>query len=70
MDNIALLLEKGAEVVAFDSIAEDNVQKILGNKISYAKDMYSALEDADALLICTEWPEFKEPKLRINSKKN
>lgn len=68
LDNIALLLEKGAEVVAFDSIAEDNVQKILGSKISYAKDMYSALEDADALLICTEWPEFKNPNFELIAK--
>jgi len=69
LDNIALLLEKGAEVVAFDSIAEGNVQKIFGDKISYAKDMYSALEDADALLICTEWPEFKNPNFELIAKK-
>jgi len=59
LDNIKLLLEKGAEVIAYDAIAEANVKKILGDKITYAKDMYSALDSADALLIATEWPEFK-----------
>jgi UDPglucose 6-dehydrogenase len=55
LDNIELLLEKGAKVTAFDTIAEENVRKILGDKIDYAKDMYSALEDADCLLIVTEY---------------
>lgn len=73
LDNIKILLEKGAKVVAYDSIAEDNVRRILGDKISYASDMYSALENADALLIATEWPEFKNPNFelmaeRMNSK--
>lgn len=69
LDNIKLLLEKGAEVVAYDAIAEDNVKKILGDKITYAKDMYSALEDADALLIATEWPEFKNPNFSLMAEK-
>lgn len=69
LDNIKLLLEKGAEVVAYDAIAEDNVKKILGNKITYAKDMYSALEGADALLIATEWPEFKNPNFSLMAEK-
>ncbi|PZU82681.1 MAG: UDP-glucose 6-dehydrogenase [Chryseobacterium sp.] len=65
LDNIQLLLEKGAEIVAYDNIAENNVKKILGDKITYAKDMYSALENADALLIATEWPEFKNPNFNL-----
>lgn len=69
LDNIKLLLEKGAEVVAYDAIAEDNVKKILGDKITYAKDMYSALEGADALLIATEWPEFKNPNFSLMAEK-
>ena len=69
LDNIKLLLEKGAEVVAYDTIAEENVKKILGDKITYAKDMYSALEGADALLIATEWPEFKNPNFSLMAKK-
>ena len=69
LDNIKLLLEKGAEVVAYDNIAEDNVKKILGDKITYAKDMYSALDGADALLIATEWPEFKNPNFSLMAEK-
>lgn len=69
LDNIKLLLEKGAEVVAYDTIAEENVRKILGDKINYAKDMYSALEGADALLIATEWPEFRNPNFSLMAQK-
>jgi len=69
LDNIALLLEKGAEIVAYDLIAEENVRKLLGNKISYANTMYDALENADALFIATEWPEFKNPNFELMAKK-
>lgn len=61
LDNISLLLEKGAKITAYDAIAEENVKKVFGDKINYAKDMYSCLEDADCLLIATEWSEFKNP---------
>ena len=37
-------------------------QKILGSAISYAHSEYDALKDADALLVVTEWPEFRSPK--------
>ncbi|SDE77064.1 UDP-glucose dehydrogenase family protein [Epilithonimonas hungarica] len=69
LDNIKLLLEKGAQVVAYDNIAEENVKKILGDKITFAKDMYSALDNADALLIATEWPEFKNPNFELMAEK-
>lgn len=65
LDNIRLLLEKGAEISAYDAIAEQNVRKILGDKIKYASDMYSALEDADCLLIATEWSEFQNPNFEM-----
>lgn len=61
LDNISLLLEKGAKITAYDAIAKENVKRIFGNKINYAKDMYSCLEDAVCLLIATEWSEFKNP---------
>ena len=54
-------MEAGARVTAFDPEAMENVKVILGNKISYAKDQYEALNDADALLIVTEWPVFRTP---------
>lgn len=69
LDNIKLLLEKGATITAYDQIAEANVKKILGDKISYAKDMYSALDGADALLIATEWSEFKNPNFDLMAEK-
>lgn len=69
LDNIALLLEKGAEIAAYDAVAESNVKKLLGDKIHYAKGMYDALEDADALFIATEWPEFKNPNFELMAKK-
>ncbi|KQR95497.1 UDP-glucose 6-dehydrogenase [Chryseobacterium sp. Leaf180] len=69
LDNIKLLLEKGAEIVAYDLIAEKNVRRILGEKIEYAKSMYDALEGADALFIATEWPEFKNPNFSIMAEK-
>lgn len=69
LDNISLLLEKGAEVVAYDNIAEANVRKIFADKITYAKDMYAALDHADALLIATEWPEFKNPNFALMAEK-
>lgn len=67
LDNIRILLEKGAEIVAYDAIAEENVKKLLGDRIIYAKDMYSALDGADCLLIATEWPEFKNPNFKLMS---
>lgn len=65
LDNIKILLEKGVKITAYDTIAEENVKRLLGEKIEYAADMYSALEGADALLIATEWPEFKNPNFKM-----
>jgi len=69
LDNISLLLEKGAKITAYDAIAEENVKKIFGDKIEYTKDMYSCLEDADCLLIATEWSEFKNPNFQLMTEK-
>lgn len=69
LDNIKVLLEKGAAITAYDAIAEENVRKILGDKISYTQDMYSALENADCLLIATEWSEFKNPNFTLMADK-
>jgi UDPglucose 6-dehydrogenase len=55
------LLKKGAKVTAFDPEAMENVKNLLGKKIDYTEDAYEALKDADALLIVTEWPEFRTP---------
>lgn len=69
LDNIEMLLDKGAKITAYDPAATQNVQKILGDKIAYADSMYEALEGADALLIATEWPEFKNPNFKLIGEK-
>jgi len=55
------LVESGAIITAFDPEAMENVQQLVGDKISYAEDEYQALNNADALIICTEWSIFRNP---------
>ena len=55
------LLEAGATVTAFDPEAMNNVKDVVGDKINYASSQYEALEGADALIIATEWNEFRTP---------
>lgn len=58
---IDALTEAGATVCAFDPEAMKNVRQVAGNKISYADNQYDCLKDADALIIATEWNEFRTP---------
>ncbi len=55
------LLARGAEVVAFDPEAAHTTQQVLGQSITYAPDLYAALDGASALVICTDWNEFRRP---------
>jgi len=55
------LLDAGAKVTVFDPEAMENVKGKLGDSISYANSMYEALDEADALVICTEWGVFRNP---------
>ena len=55
------LVAAGASITAFDPEAIPNVQRLIGDKIAYGTDEYSILENADALLICTEWGIFRNP---------
>ncbi len=55
------LLNAGATITAFDPEAMNNVKSLIGDKITYAEDQYSALKRADALLILTEWSVFRTP---------
>jgi UDPglucose 6-dehydrogenase len=55
------LLERGAEVRAFDPEARDMAKMFFGKKIHYSSSAYDALSGADALLVVTEWNEFREP---------
>lgn len=66
---IDALLELGCNITAFDPEAMPNVKRKIGDKIKYADSMYDALENADALVICTEWSIFRTPDfVQIKSK--
>ncbi|MCX8019463.1 MAG: UDP-glucose/GDP-mannose dehydrogenase family protein [Chitinophagaceae bacterium] len=58
---IEALLKEGATVAAFDPEAMHNVKKQIGDRIHYTTDQYEALKNADALIIATEWNEFRTP---------
>ncbi len=55
------LLSAGCEVSVYDPVAMDEAKKYLGEKVTYANDMYDAVLDADALLLLTEWKQFYKP---------
>lgn len=58
---IDALLERGAEVVAHDPEAMDNVREIYGDKIRLVEDAYEAARDAEALVLVTEWRQYQHP---------
>ncbi|MBS0031700.1 UDP-glucose dehydrogenase family protein [Chitinophaga sp. 22321] len=65
---IEALLAEGATVSVFDPEAMSNVKQVLGDKIIYAEHQYNCLENADALIIATEWSVFRTPDFnRISS---
>lgn len=55
------LLKDGATICTYDPEAINNVRALLGDKIGYAENQYDCLEGADALIIATEWNEFRTP---------
>jgi len=55
------LLDRGAKLQVFDPEAMPNIEKKFGDRLVYAKSMYEALENVDALVICTEWSIFRTP---------
>ncbi len=59
--NIEELLKEGAAVKAHDPESMENVKQILGDKIQFCATPYEAAENADAIFIATEWPEFRTP---------
>jgi UDPglucose 6-dehydrogenase len=61
-DIIEALLAEGATVSAFDPEAMKNAREVLGDRIVFAGNQYEALEGADALIIATEWNEFRTPE--------
>jgi len=61
------LLDAGAKLRVFDPEAMPNVKAIFGDRIEYGTDQYNTISDADALIIVTEWSEFRNPNFeRIN----
>lgn len=61
LEVIHMLLEKGARITAFDPVAMENCGRVLGDKIQYAPGNYECLQEAHALIIVTEWNEFRYP---------
>ncbi len=59
------LVEAGAEVSVYDPVAMDECRRRLGDKVSYASDMYDATVGADALMLVTEWNQFRMPSLPV-----
>ena len=55
------LVAAGATVAVFDPEASANVERLIGNKVTYAPNQYDCLENADALIIATEWSVFRTP---------
>jgi UDPglucose 6-dehydrogenase len=62
---IEKLLAAGCTVTAYDPVAMPEAKHSLGDSITYAKDEFAALIDADALLIVTEWPDFRSPNFEV-----
>ncbi len=62
------LLESNVNVRAYDPAAMNEVRKLLNDKIYYAKDIYDAANNADALIVPTEWKEFRLPNWEILKK--
>ena len=58
---IDLLLQAGCSVTAYDPVAMPEAKRRIGDKIRYAKDIYDAVDGVDALLVVTEWKEFRMP---------
>ncbi|TGE25634.1 UDP-glucose/GDP-mannose dehydrogenase family protein [Hymenobacter aquaticus] len=59
------LLDAGCTVSAYDPVAMEEAKHSLGDRITYAKDEFDALIDADALLVVTEWPDFRSPNFDV-----
>jgi UDPglucose 6-dehydrogenase len=65
---IRLLLDAGCTVRAYDPVAMNECKRRIGDTITYCNDMYDAVLDADALLLLTEWKEFRLPTWAVIKK--
>lgn len=68
-----VLIEKiknaGGEIIAYDPVAAEEAHKIVKDTIAYASDEYNAIQGVDALILVTEWPEFRSPDFDILTQK-
>lgn len=58
---VKLLLEAGAKVKGYDPVAKETAKAVFGDTITYCEEAYEALKDCDALMLLTEWNEFRVP---------
>jgi UDPglucose 6-dehydrogenase len=65
---IDLLTKAGCNIRAYDPVAMDECRRRVGDKVTYCKDMYDAVLGADALLLLTEWKEFRLPSWDVIAK--
>lgn len=62
---ISKLLEAGATVTVYDPVAMDECRRRMGDSVRYARDMYEAVNDADAVALLTEWKQFRMPSWAV-----
>jgi len=62
------LLSEGCNVSVYDPVAIEECKRRLGSKVKYAKDQYEAIIDVDALILVTEWSEFRIPNFNVMEK--
>ena len=65
---IDLLLKAGCQVIAYDPVAIPETKRIIGDTIQYARNIYEAADDADAIMLVTEWKEFRLPAWAVIKK--
>lgn len=65
LEVIDKLISDGANVAVYDPVAMDECRRRIGDKVTYATDMYEAIIDADALAMLTEWKQFRVPSWKI-----
>ena len=65
---ISRLLDAGCRVKVYDPVAMDECRRRIGDKVEYCRDMYEAALDADALMLVTEWKEFRVPSYAVLAK--
>lgn len=69
LEIIKFLIQNEVNVNVYDPEAMGNVEKLFGSSINYSTNQYEALNDVDALIIATEWNEFRNPDFQLMSKK-